>query len=405
MLSKETATATAIGTGEVRSLTGLRIVAAMWVVVFHFHFTPGDAYTKYWEPFRAIVESGALGVDLFYVLSGFVITLTYLEKVGPRLRVRGTLTFLWARLCRIWPVYAAVTTLFGAWLLFKRTQVSDGFLAYQLVQPDLTVWSYIKQLLMVQLWNQPRFDGVSFVGPAWSISAEWLAYVCFPLLVLLIFRLRRLPSVVLACLAVAVMVPLAYLSYSGHEPVLQFAWLWRISGGFTAGAFTYLAVREINLTPRVRQLAPVVTVLVLLEIAIGIVWASWRSGPGGTGGFPGVVIVAFPLLVGSLALHQTGVARWLSTPSMVHGGRISFSLYLVHVPIFEIFWTLMAARPSLAPGTALATFLIPHLLIVVLLVGHLFYTYIEEPARVWLRRRGPRAATERMAAVPVAAGR
>lgn len=392
---------TFIGSGEIRALTGLRIIAAMWVVVFHFHFTPGDAYTRFWEPFRPFVESGQLGVDMFYVLSGFVITLTYIEKVGPRLRMRGTVTFVWARLCRIWPVYAVITTLFGAWLLFKRTQVSDGFLAYQTVQPELSVWSYVKQLLMVQLWNKPFFDGSSFVGPAWSISAEWSAYVCFPVVALLLYRARKLPPLVHAVLGVAAMVPFAYLSYTGQEGGLHFAWLLRIATGFLAGAFTYLAVRKVGVDAPIRKLAPLVTALCLVEIVIGILWSNWRGG----GGYAGVIVVVFPVLVGSLALHDTGVAKFLSRPWMVHGGRISFSLYLVHVPLFEIFWFLMASRPSLAPGTALATFLIPHVLLLAVLLGHLSYQYIEEPARVWLRRKGPRSATERLRPVPVAAGR
>jgi peptidoglycan/LPS O-acetylase OafA/YrhL len=389
-----------IGPGEIRSLTGLRIIAAMWVVVFHFHFTPGDAYTRFWEPFRPFVESGQLGVDMFYVLSGFVITLTYLEKVGPRLRVRSTVTFLWARLCRIWPVYAVITTVFGAWLLIKSTRVSDGYLAYQTVQPQLTVWSYVKQLFMVQLWDKPFFDGSSFVGPAWSISAEWSAYVCFPLLALVIFRVRKLPAPVLAALAVAAMVPFAYLSYTGQEGSLHFAWLLRIGCGFAAGAFTYLAVRNVEVDAPIRRLAPLVTMLALVEIVIGILWSGWRAGGGG---YAGVIVVVFPVLVGSLALHDTGIAKFLSTTWMVHGGRISYSLYLVHIPVFEIFWFAMT-RPALAPGTALATFLIPQVLLLAVVLGHLCYAYIEEPARVWLRRKGPRSATERLAPVPVAAG-
>src|SRR3712207_8097841 len=76
-------------TGEIRSLTGLRIVAAAWVVCFHFSFTPGDTWTRFWEPLRPLVASGGLGVDLFFVLSGFVITLTYLDQLGPRPAVRS----------------------------------------------------------------------------------------------------------------------------------------------------------------------------------------------------------------------------------------------------------------------------------------------------------------------------
>ena len=92
---------------------GLRIVAAAWVVCFHFSFTPGDTWTWSWEPLRPLVASGGLGVDLFFVLSGFVITLTYLERVGRTPSVREAGTFLWARICRIWPVYALVTVVYG----------------------------------------------------------------------------------------------------------------------------------------------------------------------------------------------------------------------------------------------------------------------------------------------------
>src|ERR671916_1401993 len=102
-----------IGTKEIRSLTGLRAVAAVWVVVYHFNFTPGVGYDGYWEPLRPVIRAGATGVDLFFVLSGFVITLTHLERVGRTPSVRGAGAFLWARGCRIWPVYALVTVVYG----------------------------------------------------------------------------------------------------------------------------------------------------------------------------------------------------------------------------------------------------------------------------------------------------
>nr|MDQ2710379.1 acyltransferase [Actinomycetota bacterium] len=112
--------------GEIRALTGLRAVAALWVVFFHFRFTPGDAYTPYWQWLRPVVISGEYGVDLFYVLSGFVITLTYADRMGSgpfgggaRRWGRTTASFLWNRICRIWPVYATVTVLFLGWLLYK----------------------------------------------------------------------------------------------------------------------------------------------------------------------------------------------------------------------------------------------------------------------------------------------
>ena len=373
--------------GEVRSLTGLRIVAALWVVVFHFSFTPGDAYTDVWEPLAPIVHTGALGVDLFYVLSGFVITLTYLDKLGARPSVRGAVAFWWARICRVWPVYALVTVLFGGWLLYKSTRVTDGFLAYQTVQPDLGVGSWLQQLAMVQLWSRPYADGSSFVGPGWSISAEWAAYVCFPLLVLVLWRVRRAPAVVLGVLAVACMIPFAYVCYTRGNPYYSYSWLLRIGFGFLAGAFTCLTVRRIRVTPRVERVAAGIAALAVVEVLIGLWWGWWRGQ--GAGEYGGVVVLVFPVLVGALSISRHGLSRVLSTGPMVHGGRISYSLYLVHIPVFEIFWTYMGWTPRIAPGSALGTFLVPHLLLVALLLAHLAYVHVEEPARLWLRGRGP----------------
>jgi peptidoglycan/LPS O-acetylase OafA/YrhL len=387
--------------GEIRSLTGLRIVAAVWVVSFHFMFTPGDAWTWVWEPLRPLVHTGALGVDLFYVLSGFVITLTYLDKSGRRPTVRGTVSFWWARICRVWPVYAVVTTLFGAWLLYKQVRTHDGFHVFQNVQPEFSWWSYLQQLAMVQLWDQPFFDGASWIGPAWSISAEWLAYVVFPVLVLLLWRARRLPAWVTGALAVACMLPLAYTCYRTGSLYYPWSWAARIGAGFLAGAFTCLAVRRVAITPRVERVAAVVAALVVAEILLGLWWGHWRSPGGGEHG--GVVAVLFPVLVGSLALTGRGLGRLLATDPMVHGGRISYSLYLVHIPAFEILWTNMGWYPAIAPGSALGSLLVPHVLLGCFLLAHLSYRYLEEPARSWLRDRGPGrwARTPRPVAVPV----
>jgi peptidoglycan/LPS O-acetylase OafA/YrhL len=101
--------------------------------------------------------------------------------------------------------------------------------------------------------------------------------------------------------------------------------------------------------------------------------------------------VAFPFLVGGLALSTRGLSRALGTPSMVLGGRLSFALYLVHVPVFEVFWTLMGWYPRLAPGSTLAGLLTPHVLLLTVPLAYVLYRFVEEPARRRLRDlAGPR---------------
>src|SRR4051794_13788734 len=97
--------------GEIRALTGLRIIAAMWVVVIHFQADMPPSVGGALGPVWPVAMSGWLGVDLFFLLSGFVMTVSYLDRLGPRWNTRGVVAFLWARLIRIWPLWALLTVL------------------------------------------------------------------------------------------------------------------------------------------------------------------------------------------------------------------------------------------------------------------------------------------------------
>lgn len=174
-------------TGEIRALTGLRIVAAVWVVLFHFRPMLGDASPGFRDALAPVLDCGAQGVDLFFILSGFVLTWNYLDRMGRSWSVRANLHFLWLRLARVWPVYLVTLHLAAVWVIFT---LHVGHVP----SPEagqLTAISYVRQILLVQLWFQPYFDGSSWDGPAWSISAEWLAYLLFGLLILVIFRMKH----------------------------------------------------------------------------------------------------------------------------------------------------------------------------------------------------------------------
>lgn len=393
-LASRTGTTLAADRSEVRPLTGLRLFAAAWVVVFHFQFTQGDLLAKVLAPAYPVVTTGAMGVDLFYVLSGFVIALTYLGKLGPRCRWRIAGRFLWARVCRIWPVYVLVTTVFGAFLVFKLVRLGDTSPAYQNVQPELSVAAWLNQLAMVQIWPRPWHDGVSWVGPAWSISAEWLAYVLFPVTALLFFRMRGWPRWLLASVAVLLMSPVAVLCLFTGSPYFPFSWMARILTGFAAGVLTYLVVREIPRTPMVRRAATWASWLLVAAAVGGLgLGAALGVAPQGTER-GGIVLVLFPLLVGALALSAgpapAGPARLLSTRWAVHGGRISYSLYLVHVPLFEVFWTAMERVDVLRPNGMLGTVLTPLVFLGTFLLAHLLFRLVEEPVRRSLRRLADR---------------
>ncbi len=371
--------------GELRALTGLRIVAAVWVVGFHFHFTalPGVAAVS--GVLGPLVSQGALGVDLFFVVSGFVIAHTHLDRLGPTLRPAAAARFVWARVCRMWPLYLVVLHVFGLWLVAKLLLGHDRTIAFQAVQPAVSVGEWLRQLVGVQMWDHAYLDGASWVGPTWSLSAEWLAYLLFPVAALGFHRLRRLPAAVLLLAAVTLMTPIANAYLVTGSPYYPYSWLVRLLCGFAAGVLVCLAVRRVRTD--VRRVASVGAVVLPAVTAVGLVLGE-RLGAGRGG----VVIALFPLLVGALALADRGPAMVLTRPWAVHGGRISYALYLVHIPMLEVYWTALQHVRALGPHTLLAHVVGLAVLVGALGVAAVAYRFVEEPARRRLLALGRRAA-------------
>jgi peptidoglycan/LPS O-acetylase OafA/YrhL len=371
---------------ELPVLTGLRMVAAAWVVLFHLHFTPLPGVAAAVRMLGPLVTAGALGVDLFFVLSGFVIAYTYLDRLGPRLRVDTTLRYLWARASRLWPLYALVFHVFGIWMLARLIVGPGTEVAFQAVQPVLGPGEWLEQVFMVQMWTSPFLDGASWVGPTWSISAEWLAYLLFPLAAPLFFRMRGLPIALLVAAALALMAPHAGAYLLLGTPYYPWSWAVRILCGFGAGVLTYLAVRRLDSSARTRRAASALAVVAPLAIAAGLLTGE-RVVPGSGG----VVIVLFPLLVGALAVADRGPAMVLSSPRAVRGGHLSYALYLVHIPMFEVYWLALRMVGWLGPDTLLAHLAGLAVAIATVPVAALAYRLVEEPARRRMRAMVPAA--------------
>lgn len=371
-----------VPSGEIKALSGLRIVAAVWVVLFHFRPLLHEASPPLSEALAPILDCGAQGVDLFFILSGFVLTWNYLERMGPAWSARATLHFLWLRLARVWPVYLVTMHLAVAWIIFTLNVgdfPSPG-------AATLTGPNYLRQLFLVQLWVVPFFDNSSWDGPAWSISAEWLAYLLFGLLVIVLFRVARASRArALLWLAfAATLPPLLFLAATG-EFYTPWSWLPRIVLQFTAGALACAAVRKLNLTDRGRALAGVLSV-VLLGLIVGLVyWFDAHPIPTIRDDF-GLVDIFFMPLVVALSVGTGTLPALLSTRVLVYGGKVSFSLYMVHELVHQSWnWAAAQYRIDMSPSWG-TKFVVLALLAGSFAGAVLLFHYVEEPARHWMRR-------------------
>jgi peptidoglycan/LPS O-acetylase OafA/YrhL len=368
-------------TGEIKALSGLRIVAAMWVVLFHFRPLLWDAFPAFSSALKPVLNCGAQGVDLFFILSGFVLTWNYLDKMGPTWSARAAVRFLWLRLARVWPVYLVTLHLAAAWIIFT---LNVGHVP----SPDvakLNAIDYVRQLFLVSLWFQPFFDGTSWDGPAWSISAEWLAYLLFGVLVLVIFRIARVTRArsLLWLAFAATLPPLVLLLASGHF-YTPWSWLPRIIMQFTAGALACAAVRKLHLSNRSRLAAGYLSVLLVAAI-VGALYVFDAHPVPTIYDAGGMVDVLFMPLVVTLAIGAGSLPWLLSLRPMVYLGQVSFSLYMVHELVHQA-WLWVVAQFELVPTPAMAKLIVVGLIGLALGASILLFHFVEEPARRWMRR-------------------
>jgi peptidoglycan/LPS O-acetylase OafA/YrhL len=178
--------------GHIVALTSLRGLAAWWVVAYHFRDQIDGVLPS---PVALFVAQGHLAVDLFFVLSGFVIFLNYAPKL-TQLSLLAIRDFLIARLARIYPLHLVMSVAYLS-VPIALTLFSPGF--HWDKRYDLGYW--VASLLLVQNWG--FFPEIGWNIPSWSISTEWLAYLIFPALAFVL--VTRRPSLSALALGIGVL--------------------------------------------------------------------------------------------------------------------------------------------------------------------------------------------------------
>jgi peptidoglycan/LPS O-acetylase OafA/YrhL len=308
------------------ALTSLRGVAALTVLVFHVT-----------QDFR-----GYLAVDLFFLLSGFVLMHVYGRMVPTRESYFG---FLKARLARIYPVH--LLTLAMLLPMFES-------------RPDFSFGGLAISLLLLQ---SPWYSACWNYG-AWSISAEWHAYLLFPFLVK-IYRERSTAGLVVtlvACAATAGL--LAHFAGSGNITNTPMV-LARCLPEFIAGMVLYSLFERgtVRWITGDTAISIVVVLLILSEIA----------------GVPdGILIALLGALLLCAAANHGYAERLLCSRILQYLGYISYSLYMVqmasYVLVTSYFPEAGYGRDALFVGLSLG---------LAAMISPLF----EYPARDWLKNR------------------
>lgn len=347
-----------MGKTQLDGLTAIRYAAALWVVLYH-HWSEAVG-----APAPAPVAKGYLGVELFFILSGFILCHVYFDEAAAGRFRYGP--FLGARIARVYPLHLA--TLAGIGLLAGAAALA-GWPSHG----EVLKWSALPaQLLMLQAWGLGMAGGWNH--PSWSISAEWFAYLTFPLSIWLAQRLRRRPAAaLLAAASFAVLLYAGFPRVTGY-PLTEATLAWgalRIVPCFLAGTALYLVWRRLGERgvdfPLLAKLAAIAAPLLLASLDA-----------------PDMVIVAALGLVILALAGRPDQRPWRGIGRLfVYLGEVSYAVYMCCIPVGLVYFRL-ASR--LAPPGECAWLTLPLFVLVLTAVAAAAHHLIERPARSWLRR-------------------
>jgi peptidoglycan/LPS O-acetylase OafA/YrhL len=353
---------------KLNQLAGLRGICAWWVVFFHSLALVGHSIP---QALAHLIAHGYLAVDLFFLLSGFVIFLSYHTSLAKNFP-HGIGRFYWNRLSRIYPLHAVMLSgylaLFAAFYFFSSSHAA----------PESYTWSsFFQSMFLVHMWVG---SDLTWNVPSWSISSEWFVYLFFPLMA---YSLRKLRGGVTAHLAILVLVAiLLHLVYA-------------FSGIVSLGA-------------NIPRMALVRTLLeFLMGVFIGSLYINYRDFLEkyrniALAGFVGLCVlyagaalpdysiipIAFALLIAYLSVTSSPITAVLSTPPLVYLGEISYSTYMVHYLIYDLLKAaFMSNANQIKPLYVWLSFLL------VFLLSTLLHHAVDVPLQKYFRRRRPARST------------
>ena len=345
-----------------RSLDGYRFVAASLVVLLHYH----REFAMDLGVLTPVADKLEVMVDFFFVLSGFVIAVTY----GKAMAGFGDyLVFLKRRVARLYPLHLATLAVLVGLALVNKFGVLTANHPSQLAFDALPA-----SLLMLHAWGTTHH--LSFNAGSWSISAEWLAYLLFPLLLIASRRLSLAANLAVAIGAIALLTWCrdAAGMTEWYEATFDYGALRALPSffvGIVIAGVVETSLREVRV--------PWPAVHLTFLAAIASLYLELRD----------VTVALLALVVLLAAVAERGEIPSIVTSRLMGKlGDASYSIYMIHgiviIPIIFVLRKIGALGTPLAGGIAVVAYAS------VVVAASLIYTYFETPLRRWISALGAR---------------
>lgn len=290
--------------GELESIRGL---AALLVVFVHF---------PKWNSSLdiGIVNNGYLMVELFFVLSGYVIYNAYGEKISNG---NDLFRFQFLRFGRLYPVHLVFLIVFIFIEVAKYIAQSKFGIASPNTQPfrENNLTAIFQQIFLVQAIG-PTHNATTFNGPAWSISVEFYTYLIFGLIILCAPKRKLLSFLVIATLSLVLL---------GSQRSFGFEELLRCLAGFFIGCLTAIFTKA-----RQADIPKHVSLSVFILIVLFLQLKPFQQ-------YDVVMYFLSAVLIASLVLSKDGYLNYiLKLKILTFLGSISYALYMSHAALIWI---------------------------------------------------------------------
>ncbi|MEO2019969.1 MAG: acyltransferase [Fuerstiella sp.] len=337
---------------ETNFVTSLRALAAMMVVVIHT-----GAFTALGQIGSNITNAGKYGVEIFFVISGFSIAVTFRRAASYH-------TFAIRRAFRIVPLYVFVIT--SVFMLTRLRVLSENGWLLEF-HSSLNAYNYLMHVFFVSCLDHRIAN--SILGVEWTIPIEVFWYAALPLILMKAQSRKHLTiAFVFAIAAILVTKGLAYLFVTPH-PGLFAKWLPTSYGPFFLLGVIAYQLRQTDAGRMKTHAQAIVRVCIAMSIASLLL------------GLPGgrlVFSLSTCLIIGLFEKRRHSVvARILEFKPFLYLGTISYSVYLTHLPIA----TFLRQHPFLPEQSALATFLLTFA--VTCGFSTILYLLVEKPTNAW----------------------
>lgn len=362
------------------SLTALRGIAALLVAVFHFEM----AVARFVPAAQSMFfEKCYLMVDLFFIMSGFIMMHVYSNQFKNKIQPETLKNFLVARFARVYPLH-----LFSLLLLVVvvRWLTNWGNPPIILEQPS----DILPNIFLLHSFGVTNI--YSWNIPSWSISAEWAAYLLFPIIALFINKKRTLSVILLVVLVIVAYYAIMYLLPRKNPinpaiPVphnlnttFDYGYIRGIAG-FTAGVLVYLLykLRDFRkaFSSDIASFVIIVGIIIAMHFSLN----------------DGITVALFAMLVLSFTANNGRIAKFCNREFLQFLGNISYSVYLMQIFLQEPF-----SHGALLPGTvgigrgkqnidfSTGVMYCVVYLILLILLSYVTYQWVERPSRKFINR-------------------